>query len=127
VVRPASRRRTTWQTSFPTWQADAASARTWPAKGWGPSSRSSRASCRPTLTPRSTPPSGGVLGAVAGAVGKVFGSGAGELLSRLTQLGFSPEQLRAFVPRVLEFLKGKLPPDVLKQVTALIPAQEDRP
>jgi hypothetical protein len=68
--------------------------------------------------------SGGILGAVAGAVGKIFGGGACELVSKLTQLGFSADQLRAFVPKVLEFLKSKLPPDVLKQVSALIPAQE---
>src|SRR4051812_9875424 len=35
---------------------------------------------------------GAVTGAVTGAVGKLFGGGAGELVSKLTQHGFSAEQ-----------------------------------
>jgi hypothetical protein len=72
---------------------------------------------------RSPEPSGGVLGAVTGLAGKLFGGvgGAGALASKLTQLGFSPEQLQSFVPTVLEFLKGKLPGDVMNKITALIP------
>ena len=67
--------------------------------------------------------SGGVIGAISGAVGKLVGGGGGAaaLMERLTQLGFSPEQLQKFLPNVLEFLKSKLPGDALKQITALLP------
>ena len=66
-------------------------------------------------------PSGGVLGAVGDAVSKLFGGGAAELASHLTHLGFSADQLKSFLPGVLEFLKNKLPPDVVKQVSAFLP------
>ena len=66
--------------------------------------------------------SGGMLDAVKGAVGKIFGGG--EVLSKLTKLGFSTEQLTSFIPKVLEFLKNKLPADVMKQITGLLPVPE---
>jgi hypothetical protein len=67
-------------------------------------------------------PGGEILGAVSGVVSKlVVVVGAGELASRFTQLGFSADQLKHFLPGVLEFLKGKLPADVVKQVSALLP------
>jgi len=65
---------------------------------------------------------GGMLDAVKGAVGKLFGGG--EILAKLSKLGFSTEQLTAFIPKVLEFLKGKLPADVMKQVSGLLPVPE---
>ena len=65
--------------------------------------------------------SGGILGAVGDAVSKLFGGGAAELASHLTHLGFSADQLKSFLPGVLEFLKSKLPPDVVKQASALLP------
>jgi hypothetical protein len=65
--------------------------------------------------------SGGILGAVGGAVSKLVGGGAGEVTSRFTQLGFSAEQLKRFLPNVLEFFKNKLPADVMKQAGALLP------
>ena len=74
-----------------------------------------------------TQESGGILDAVKGMAGKIFGggaSGAGAVLSKLTQLGFSAEQLHKFVPNVLAFLKSKLPGDVMKQVSALVPTGE---
>jgi hypothetical protein len=67
--------------------------------------------------------SAGILGAVGGLAGKLFG-GAGAataLVSKLTQLGFSEEQLQRFLPAVLEFVKGKLPPDVVDKIMGLIP------
>ena len=67
--------------------------------------------------------SGGVLGAVTGAVGKLFGGGAGELVSKLTQQGFSAEQLQAFVPKVVEFLKARLSEDVVKKIIGMLPAE----
>jgi hypothetical protein len=67
---------------------------------------------------------GGFFEAVSGAVGKLVGGGgaAAGLVSRLTQLGFSPEQIQRFLPQVLEFLKSKLPPDAAKHLTSLVPA-----
>jgi uncharacterized protein (DUF2267 family) len=65
---------------------------------------------------------GGVLGAVSAAVSKLVGGGAAELTNRLSKLGFSAEQLERFLPKVLEFLKSKLPADVLKHASAHLPA-----
>jgi hypothetical protein len=67
--------------------------------------------------------SGGVLSAVSGLAGKLFGGagGASALVAKLTQLGFSADQLQRFIPTVLEFLKGKLPGDVMNKITAMIP------
>jgi hypothetical protein len=66
-------------------------------------------------------PSGGILSAVGDAVSKLFGGGAAELASRFTQLGFSADQIKSFLPGVLEFLKSKLPADVVKQASAALP------
>jgi hypothetical protein len=57
----------------------------------------------------------GMLGVVTGLAGKRLGGGA--LVSKLTPMGFAPEQLQGFLKNVLDFLKGKLPDDVLKQLT----------
>src|SRR5262245_41033009 len=55
-------------------------------------------------------PSGGVLGAIKDVAGKLFGGGgASALISKLSNLGISAEQAQKFLPKVLEFLKGKLP------------------
>jgi hypothetical protein len=70
-------------------------------------------------------PSGGILSAVTGAVGNLFGGSAGQLASKLTQLGFSAEQLQAFLPKVLEFLRGKLPGDVMSQLSGFLPAAKE--
>jgi hypothetical protein len=66
-------------------------------------------------------PSSGILGAVGDAVSKLFGGSAAELASQFTHLGFSADQLKSFLPRVLDFLKSKLPADVVKQASALLP------
>jgi hypothetical protein len=66
---------------------------------------------------------GGLLGAATGALRQLsegLGSGAG-VASKLTQLGFSPEQLQKFLPNVMEFCKSKLPADVAAQVSAVAP------
>jgi hypothetical protein len=67
--------------------------------------------------------SGGVIGAVTGAVSKLLGggSGGGALVSKLTQFGFAPEQIQGFLKNALDFLKDKVPADVLKQITGLFP------
>ena len=66
---------------------------------------------------------GGVVSAVTGAVSKLLGgSGSGALVSKLTQLGFAPEQVQGFLKNALEFLKEKVPGDVLKQITGFFPS-----
>jgi len=67
--------------------------------------------------------SGGVMDAVKGAVGKIFGGG-GEVIAKLSKLGFSTDQLAAFLPKVLEFFRGRIPADVLKQVEGHLPIPE---
>jgi hypothetical protein len=68
-------------------------------------------------------PSAGVLSTIGGLAGKLFGGGGGAtaLVSKLTQLGFSAEQLQKFLPTVLEFLKSRLPPDIMNKIATLIP------
>jgi hypothetical protein len=70
---------------------------------------------------------GGLLSGLAGAVGKLFGGGgaAQELVAKLTHLGFSAEQLQAFLPRVMESLRGKLPEDVMRKLSGLLPAPQE--
>jgi hypothetical protein len=69
--------------------------------------------------------SGGVLSAVTGAVGKLFGGSAAEMASKLTHLGFSAEQLQAFLPKVLEILRSRLPADVVSKIGGLLPAAKE--
>jgi hypothetical protein len=60
--------------------------------------------------------------------GKLFGGGgATALLDKLTSLGLSAEQVQSFLPRVMEFLKGRLPESVTKQVSGLLPMPQDTP
>ena len=69
--------------------------------------------------------SGGIIGTIKDKVGKLFGGGgAAALLSKLSGLGLSAEQAQAFLPRVMEFLKGKLPDSVMKQIAGLLPQPE---
>jgi hypothetical protein len=69
--------------------------------------------------------SGGILGAVTGMAGKIFGGGGGAaLVTKLTRLGFSADQVKSFLANVLEFFKDKLPGDLMKQVSGLIPTGE---
>ena len=71
--------------------------------------------------------SGGVIGAIKNAAGKLFGGGGAALLSRLSSLGLSAEQAQSFLPRVMAFLKGKLPESVAKQVGGLLPLPQETP
>ena len=62
--------------------------------------------------------------AVTNLAGKLFGSrgeAATDLFARLSQHGFSADQLQAFLPKVLEFFKDKLPPEALDKVEGLMP------
>jgi hypothetical protein len=67
-------------------------------------------------------PSGGVLGAISSTVGKLFGGGDSTAAAKLAQMGFSAEQLQQFLPNALEFLKARLPADVMERISSLIPA-----
>jgi len=72
--------------------------------------------------------SGGIIGTIKDKVGKLFGGGgAPALLSKLSGLGISAEQAQAFLPRVMEFLKGKLPDSVTSQISKLFPAPQEAP
>jgi hypothetical protein len=69
--------------------------------------------------------SGGILGAIKDMAGKLFGGGSpAALVAHFEKLGFSPDQVKHFIPRVVEFLKGRLPPDMMKHVSALLPHEE---
>jgi hypothetical protein len=70
-------------------------------------------------------PSGGLLGAIKDMAGKLFGGGGPEALAaHFGKLGFSTDQVKNFIPHVIEFLKSKLPPDLMKHVGALLPHGE---
>ncbi len=70
------------------------------------------------------PEAGGMIQAVTSLAGKLFGArgeAAADLFTRLSQHGFSPEQLKAFLPKVLEYFKNNLPPEALQMVEKLVP------
>ena len=68
---------------------------------------------------------GGVMNAITGSLGKLFGSGgAGALLTKVGQLGMSPDQIQSFFAKTMEFFKGKLPQNVMSQVTDLLPTPQ---
>jgi hypothetical protein len=48
------------------------------------------------------------------------------LIAKLSSLGISAEQAQAFLARVLEFLKGRLPDSVVKQISGLLPAPQEK-
>jgi hypothetical protein len=68
---------------------------------------------------------GGLLGALTGLASKFLGGGAGDLpklLESFGKLGFKPEQIEAFLPRALEFIKSHLPADLIQQILSKLPA-----
>jgi hypothetical protein len=69
--------------------------------------------------------SGGIVGKVTGAIGKLFGGSAGEMVGKLSSLGLSVDQVKSFLPNVLAFLKERLPGDVMKKISGLVPAPEE--
>jgi hypothetical protein len=70
--------------------------------------------------------SGGVVEAVKGAFGKLFGGAdASAALSKLSQLGMTPDQVTKFIPQVMEFLKSKLPAKVMDQISGMLPVPQE--
>ena len=68
---------------------------------------------------------GGILGAIKDMAGKLFGGGSpAALAAHFEKMGFAPDQVQKFIPRVVEFLKSKLPPDMMKHVNALLRHEE---
>jgi hypothetical protein len=63
----------------------------------------------------------GILGSIKEAI--FGGGGAAALIAKLSSLGISAEQAQAFLPRVMEFLKSKLPESVTKQFSNLVPEE----
>ena len=66
----------------------------------------------------------GLLGLVSGLAGKLFGGHGGDgahLLSDLSRVGLSAEQIEAFLPQAFEYLKAYLPPELLERVKAALP------
>ena len=66
----------------------------------------------------------GLLGMVSGLAGKLFGGHAGDgahLLSDLSRVGLSAEQIEAFLPQAFEHLKAYLPAELLERVRAALP------
>ena len=71
-------------------------------------------------------PTGGILGAIKDMAGKLLGGGgdAAALAAHFGKLGFSPDQVKHFFAQVVEFLRSRVPPDVMKHVSALLPHEE---
>jgi uncharacterized protein (DUF2267 family) len=75
--------------------------------------------------PEATQGSGNLLGMVTDLAGKFLGgkTGAGaELLSSFSKLGFKPEQIEAFLPKVVELIKTYLSPELIQKILASLPA-----
>jgi hypothetical protein len=70
--------------------------------------------------------SGGLFTGIKDLASKLFGGGQGPaaLAAHFGKLGFTAEQYERFVPHMKEFLKSKLPPDVMEKVSALFPHEE---
>jgi hypothetical protein len=68
---------------------------------------------------------GGFLSALKDMAGKLFGVGGPEALTEyLGKLGLSADQTRQLIPHAVECLRSRLPDDVMKHVSALLPHEE---
>ncbi|WP_406698335.1 DUF2780 domain-containing protein [Singulisphaera sp. Ch08] len=68
--------------------------------------------------------SSGLMGMVSGLAGKLFGGHVGDgahLLSDLSRVGLSADQIEKFLPQAFEQLKAFLPPELLEKVKAVLP------
>ena len=62
---------------------------------------------------------------ISGLAGKLLGGRAGgavNLLETFSKVGFNPEQVEAFLPKALEWIKSQLPPELLEKLLASVPA-----
>jgi Protein of unknown function VcgC/VcgE (DUF2780) len=69
--------------------------------------------------------SAGLFDVISGLASKFLGSKAADgasLLAAFSKLGFSVEQIEAFLPKAIELIKSYLPPDLLAKVLASLPA-----
>jgi hypothetical protein len=70
--------------------------------------------------------SGGVVGAVKDVVGKLFGGGGAEaLIAKFGQVGMTPDQISGFISKLKEYFKGKLPENVVSQISGLLPTPQE--
>ncbi len=70
-------------------------------------------------------PQGGLVGLFTGLASKFLGGRAEEavkLLESFSKIGFKPEQVEAFLPKALEWIKSHLSPDLLEKLLATLPA-----
>jgi hypothetical protein len=69
--------------------------------------------------------SGGLFSSIKDMASRVFGGGGpAALAGHFTKLGFSADQIKNFFAHTVEHLKSKLPPDMMKHVSALVPQEE---
>ncbi len=76
-------------------------------------------------SPEASQGPGSLLGMVTDLAGKFLGgkTGAGaELLASFSKLGFNPEQIESFLPKVLELIKRHLSPELVQKILASLPA-----
>ena len=67
---------------------------------------------------------GGLISALTGLAAKFLGGGAGDLsklLESFTKLGFKPEQIEAFLPKAIAFIRSHLPADLVQQILSKLP------
>jgi hypothetical protein len=70
-------------------------------------------------------PSGGLFSSIKDMASRLFGGGGpAALAGHFTKLGFSADQIKSFFAHTVELLKSKLPPDMMKHVSALVPQEE---
>lgn len=73
-------------------------------------------------------PSGGMIESIKGMASKLFGGEGGAaaaLIAKLSSLGIPAEKVQSFLPHVMEFLKGRLPDSVMKQLSGLLPVPQE--
>lgn len=76
-----------------------------------------------------TPEQGGsILGTLTGALTGMLGAsgGATELVSKLSAMGLTVEQIRVFLPKVLDFFRALLPTDLLTRVMEALQKGEQK-
>jgi hypothetical protein len=64
---------------------------------------------------------GGLMGSISQAIGKIFGGKATEgldLVSILSKMGLSLDNIRALFTKLVAFLEAHLPPELLEQIKA---------